>query len=61
MKEKIYVVDTNIILQNLQNLYKVSDNGSNVIVVPETVLFELEDKKSYQMNLVFTQESLLDF
>ncbi|ADG92962.1 PhoH family protein [Arcobacter nitrofigilis DSM 7299] len=45
MKEKIYVVDTNIILQNLQNLYKVSDNGSNVIVVPETVLFELEDKK----------------
>jgi len=45
MKEKIYVVDTNIILQNLQNLYKISDNGSNVIVVPETVLFELEDKK----------------
>lgn len=45
MKEKIYVVDTNIILQNLQNLYKVGDNGSNVIVVPETVLFELEDKK----------------
>jgi PhoH-like ATPase len=45
MKEKIYVVDTNIILQNLQNLYKISDNGTNVIVVPETVLFELEDKK----------------
>ena len=45
MKEKIYVVDTNIILQNIQNLYKISDNGSNVIVVPETVLFELEDKK----------------
>ncbi len=45
MKEKIYVVDTNIILQNIQNLYKVGDNGSNVIVVPETVLFELEDKK----------------
>lgn len=45
MKEKIYVVDTNIILQNLQNLYKISDNGSNVLVVPETVLFELEDKK----------------
>ncbi|PLY09005.1 MAG: phosphate starvation-inducible protein PhoH [Arcobacter sp.] len=45
MKEKIYVVDTNIILQNLQNLYKISDDGSNVLVVPETVLFELEDKK----------------
>jgi PhoH-like ATPase len=45
MKEKIYVVDTNIILQNLQNLYKISDNGSNVLVIPETVLFELEDKK----------------
>ena len=45
MKEKIYVIDTNIILQNLQNLYRVSDEGTNTIVVPETVLFELEDKK----------------
>lgn len=45
MKEKIYVVDTNIILQNLQNLYRVSDNKSNTIVIPETVLIELEDKK----------------
>jgi len=45
MKEKIYVVDTNIILQNLHNLYKISDEGSNVLVIPETVLFELEDKK----------------
>ncbi|RXJ81980.1 PhoH family protein [Arcobacter sp. F2176] len=53
MKEKIYVVDTNIILQNLQNLYKVSDNGSNVIVVPETVLFELEDKKKLPNELGF--------
>ncbi len=45
MKEKIYVIDTNIILQNIKNLYKVSDKRSNIIVVPETVLFELEDKK----------------
>lgn len=45
MKEKVYVVDTNIILQNLQNLYRVSDNKSNTIVIPETVLIELEDKK----------------
>jgi len=45
MKEKIYVLDTNIILQNLQNLYKISDNKTNHIVVPETVLLELEDKK----------------
>ncbi|WP_419770119.1 MAG: PhoH family protein [Candidatus Marinarcus sp.] len=45
MKEKIYVIDTNIILQNLQNLYRVSDNRSNTIVIPETVLIELEDKK----------------
>ena len=45
MKEKVYVLDTNIILQNLQNLYKISDNKTNHIVVPETVLLELEDKK----------------
>lgn len=46
MKEKTYVVDTNIILQNVQNLYNISDNKTNTIVIPETVLIELEDKKS---------------
>jgi PhoH-like ATPase len=45
MKEKVYVIDTNIILQDLQNLYNVSDNKTNTIVIPETVLIELEDKK----------------
>jgi len=45
MKEKVYVIDTNIILQNIQNLKKISDNGTNILVVPETVLLELEDKK----------------
>ncbi len=45
MKEKVYILDTNIILQNVQNLSKLSDNNSNKIVIPETVLLELEDKK----------------
>ncbi|MFT7879305.1 MAG: PhoH family protein [Sulfurimonas sp.] len=45
MGQKIYVVDTNIILQNIQHLYDISDEGSNIIVIPETVLMELEDKK----------------
>jgi len=45
MKRKIYVIDTNIILQNIQNIINLSDNGSNIVVVPETVLLELEDKK----------------
>ncbi|MBL3519368.1 MULTISPECIES: PhoH family protein [Arcobacteraceae] len=51
MKEKVYVLDTNIILQNLQNLYKISDNKSNHIVIPETVLLELEDKKKLDNEL----------
>ncbi len=51
MKDKVYVIDTNIILSNLQNLYRVSDEGSNTIVVPETVLFELEDKKKLSNEL----------
>ncbi|XOB63404.1 PhoH family protein [Campylobacterota bacterium DY0563] len=45
MKEKVYVIDTNIILQNIQNLSRISDNKTNTIVIPETVLIELEDKK----------------
>ncbi|MAD41292.1 MAG: phosphate starvation-inducible protein PhoH [Arcobacter sp.] len=51
MKDKIYVVDTNIILQNLQNLYKISQNKTNHIVVPQTVLLELEDKKKLSNEL----------
>ncbi len=45
MGKKIYVVDTNVILQNMQNIYNISDNGTNIVVIPETVLIELEDKK----------------
>ncbi|XPV67410.1 MAG: PhoH family protein [Halarcobacter sp.] len=45
MKDKVYVLDTNIILQNVQNLNRISDNNTNVLVIPETVLLELEDKK----------------
>ncbi len=45
MSKKVYVVDTNVILQNIQNIYNISDNGENIIVIPETVLIELEDKK----------------
>ena len=45
MGQKVYVVDTNIILQDIQHLYDISDGGSNIIVIPETVLIELEDKK----------------
>ena len=51
MKDKIYVLDTNIILQNLQNLYKISQNKTNHIVIPETVLLELEDKKKLSNEL----------
>lgn len=53
MKEKVYILDTNIILQNLQNLYKISDNKTNHIVIPETVLLELEDKKKLVNELGF--------
>ncbi|AXH09365.1 phosphate starvation-inducible protein PhoH [Malaciobacter halophilus] len=53
MKEKIYVIDTNIILQNIQNLIRVSDKKTNKIVIPETVLLELEDKKKLTNELGF--------
>lgn len=45
MAKKIYVVDTNIILNDIQTLFKLSEDGENIIVLPETVLIELEDKK----------------
>ena len=51
MKDKVYVIDTNIILQNVQNLSRLSDNITNTIVIPETVLLELEDKKKLSNEL----------
>lgn len=45
MAQKVYVLDTNIILQDIKNLTDISDGKTNTIVIPETVLLELEDKK----------------
>jgi len=44
--KKIYAIDTNILLDNAQNLIKLSQNGDNLIVIPETVLDEIDMKKS---------------
>lgn len=44
--EKYYVLDTNIILEDASNIFKLSDDGKNLIVLPETVLDEIDSKKS---------------
>lgn len=44
--EKYYVVDTNIILQDAHALMTLSDNSQNLIILPETVLDEIDSKKS---------------
>lgn len=45
MNSKIYILDTNIILQGLHYLTNLSENGKNIVVVAETVLVEVENKK----------------
>lgn len=44
--ENIYVLDTNIILNDVTNVEILSQKSSNLIVVPETVMDELDSKKS---------------
>ncbi len=44
--EKVFVLDTNIILDNAYNIEILSEQGKNLIVLPETVLDELDSKKS---------------
>lgn len=46
MFTKIYLLDTNILLQDATNLFNLSDHGQNLIVLPETVLDEIDSKKS---------------
>jgi PhoH-like ATPase len=61
MADKIYVIDTNIILQNLQNVFNLSEEGKNIVVVPETVLIELEDKKRLMDELGFQAREFARF
>lgn len=44
--EKIYVLDTNIILNDVVNVEILSQKSSNLIIIPETVMDELDAKKS---------------
>lgn len=60
-KEKVFVIDTNIILQNMQNIANLSDNGTNIVVVPETVLLELEDKKKLSNELGYYSREFARF
>ena len=44
--DKYYVIDTNIILQDAHLLATLSDNSQNLVIIPETVLDEIDSKKS---------------
>lgn len=44
--DKYYVIDTNIILQDAHILTTLSDNSQNLIILPETVIDEIDSKKS---------------
>jgi len=45
MYDKIYVLDTNIILDSVDNLIALSENKKNLLVVTETVISELDKFK----------------
>ncbi|QKF74356.1 putative ribonuclease, YlaK/PhoH family [Aliarcobacter faecis] len=44
--EKYYLLDTNILLEDATNIFRLSDEGKNLIILTETVLDELDSKKS---------------
>jgi len=44
--EKIYLLDTNILLEDATNIFKLSDDKRNLIILPEIVLDEIDVKKS---------------
>ena len=44
--DKHYVLDTNILLEDATNIFKLSQNNKNLIILPETVLDEIDSKKS---------------
>jgi len=44
--DKYFVVDTNIILEDFTNIKNLSEDGKNLIILPEIVLDEIDSKKS---------------
>ena len=44
--DKYYVLDTNILLEDASNIFKLSQDSKNLIILPETVLDEIDSKKS---------------
>ena len=44
--DKYYILDTNILLEDAGNIYKLSQESKNLIILPETVLDEIDSKKS---------------
>lgn len=44
--EKYYLLDTNILLEDATNIFRLSDNAKNLIILSETVLDELDSKKT---------------
>ncbi len=44
--EKYYLLDSNIILEDSGNIFKLSDGGKNLIILCDTVLDEIDNKKS---------------
>ena len=44
--DKLYLLDTNILLEDAKNIFKLSQNAKNLIVLPETVLDEIDTKKT---------------
>ena len=45
MSNKNYIVDTNVLLENPKCLEILSDNGTNKVFIPYTVLDELDKLK----------------
>ncbi|KIM12767.1 MAG: phosphate starvation protein PhoH [Sulfuricurvum sp. PC08-66] len=46
MFEKYYLLDTNILLEDATNLFLLAQNSRNLIIIPETVIDEIDAKKS---------------
>jgi PhoH-like ATPase len=44
--KKSWLLDTNILLDDPQNIIKLSNNSKNLIIIPETVIDELDSKKT---------------
>ena len=59
--DKFFIIDTNIILDDVKNIEMLSENGKNLLIIPDTVIKELDKFKIGQETINYNAREFARF